>query len=303
MCILWVQSCWKKFKDILMNGLECSEYMFIRSAMIVLSKVALEYPVLQSLGQPLLQRIQQIENSEDGRGDIKLMAKSLASILRKQSSRWKVIDDGSKSGKNSKGSSTVPAASKSSDRLGSSAGESKARQTETSKGSDKQKDKEKEKERDSKPKDKGTADPTSGNSETSGDKKRKANEDIDNRDSNSRDGQKSRDAGTAGSQSSSGQSISGRESSKRGRGNSLSNDSEDSKQRDSAGDGKAKPTTNDGKVTNQNSRGGRGIAADTSVPSASSASSSDNARKDTEYADNNRNQDKSKSNNAPDTKG
>jgi hypothetical protein len=86
-------------KEVLTNALECKEYMFIRSALILLSKVAPEFPILQSLGQPHLQRVQSIESAEDGRGDLKLMAKSLMSLLKKYSAQWKNDETSGKVGK------------------------------------------------------------------------------------------------------------------------------------------------------------------------------------------------------------
>ena len=80
---------WHKIiKECLMASLNSKEYMHIRSAMILMSRVSSQYPSRAIGGQDLLERVERIEKEENTRVDLKLMAKSLCSILKKQSAMW-----------------------------------------------------------------------------------------------------------------------------------------------------------------------------------------------------------------------
>eukprot|EP00596_Hydrurales_sp_CCMP1899_P002758 CAMPEP_0119054580 /NCGR_PEP_ID=MMETSP1177-20130426/75160_1 /TAXON_ID=2985 /ORGANISM="Ochromonas sp, Strain CCMP1899" /LENGTH=276 /DNA_ID=CAMNT_0007034863 /DNA_START=4052 /DNA_END=4878 /DNA_ORIENTATION=+ len=65
--------------------------------MIVISKVANNFPTCMSTGQPLIEKIEGVDKRESERGDIQILAKSLHAILKRLSSGW--IDDEPKKNK------------------------------------------------------------------------------------------------------------------------------------------------------------------------------------------------------------
>jgi hypothetical protein len=65
--------------------------MHIRSALVFLSKVVQQFPTRTSGGKLLLSCVESIDKEDNGKEDLKIMAKSVAAILKKRSSSW--IDD------------------------------------------------------------------------------------------------------------------------------------------------------------------------------------------------------------------
>jgi hypothetical protein len=65
--------------------------MHIRSALVFLSKVVQQFPTRTSGGKLLLSCVESIDKEDKGFEDLKIMAKSVAAILKKRSPSW--IDD------------------------------------------------------------------------------------------------------------------------------------------------------------------------------------------------------------------
>ena len=101
-----------KILDVVYNAISAKEFIYIRTALIFLTKVSPQFPFLKSEGNKLLQRLQKLEKDEKERGDLQLLAKSVITILKQNCSGW--FDDEPPSAKkpplsgsnNSKGNSS-----------------------------------------------------------------------------------------------------------------------------------------------------------------------------------------------------
>lgn len=65
--------------------------MHVRAALVFLTKVAQEFPTRTSGGKMLLTCVESIDKDDNDKEDLKIMAKSLAAILKKRSTSW--LDD------------------------------------------------------------------------------------------------------------------------------------------------------------------------------------------------------------------
>lgn len=65
--------------------------MHVRAALVFLTKVAQEFPTRTSGGKMLLSCVESIDKDDNDKEDLKIMAKSLAAILKKRSTSW--LDD------------------------------------------------------------------------------------------------------------------------------------------------------------------------------------------------------------------
>ena len=89
-------------------ALQSEEYMHIRSALVLLSKIADYFPSRSTTGKILLTHVEILEPDGKGREDIKIMARSVGAILRRRQASW--IDEDSQKPKAKKPSSGAAAA-------------------------------------------------------------------------------------------------------------------------------------------------------------------------------------------------
>ena len=85
----------KALKSIILHSLQNNEYMYIRSGLVLLTKVQGQYPARFLGGMAILKRVQEIEKKETDRKDLQLMAKMVGLQLSKDRSNW-LNEDGSK---------------------------------------------------------------------------------------------------------------------------------------------------------------------------------------------------------------
>lgn len=83
-----------RLKNVIKNAIESKEYMIIRSSMVLLSKVAMNFPSRRKVGVVVLEAVENLEKAETGRSDLSLMAKSLTTMLKRRLPTW--IDDENK---------------------------------------------------------------------------------------------------------------------------------------------------------------------------------------------------------------
>lgn len=69
-----------------MSALSSKEYIYIRNALLVLSKINAHFPFYQTEGQLVLQQLELLLKEE--REDLQMMARSIHTLLKKQANAW-----------------------------------------------------------------------------------------------------------------------------------------------------------------------------------------------------------------------
>jgi len=89
----WCHGWHDRMVNVVTSCLESPEYIHIRSALVYLNKIADQFPIWQSGAFVIQKSIDHLEKTETERNDLRLMSRSLKSIMAKQASSWLDIYD------------------------------------------------------------------------------------------------------------------------------------------------------------------------------------------------------------------